>query len=162
MIRLVEGLTAIWVGVSLFALMTVVLVDVVLRNFLNAPLSAGTEITEVLMGALGFGALPLLALNLSHISVDLLPMRHGSPAHRTVGVVTSLLTAAIFWILADRMYAMIARTARSGEVMPQLALSCSWIWMLLCILSALTVVAALVAALRSAVGAHVPQPGAEA
>jgi len=162
MIRLVEVLTGIWVGVTLFALMAVVLVDVILRNILNAPLSAGTEITEVLMGALGFGALPLLALNLSHISVDLLPVRYGSLFHRLIGVVTSLLTTGLFWLLTVRMYAMVARSARTGEVLPQLGLSWSWIWMLLCGLSALTVLASLVAALRSAVGAHVPQPGAEA
>lgn len=161
MIRLFERLVAIWVGVTLFALMCVILVDVVLRNLFNAPLAAGTEIAELLMGAMGFGTLPLLALRMTHITVDLLQIRHNGPVHRLIGVVTSLSTAGIFAILVQRMHLMTARTARSGEVMPQLGLSWTWIWWMLLVLCALTVLVSLVAAFNAARGVHVPQSGAE-
>lgn len=161
MIRLFERLVAIWVGVTLFALMAVILADVVLRNIFNAPLTAGTEIAELLMGAMGFGTLPLLALQMTHISVDLVQIRQNGIAHRLVGVATSLASAAIFWVLAQRMYLMTGRTARSGEILPQLGISWSWVWWLLLVLSSLTLVVSLVAAVRSALGTHVPQQGAE-
>src|SRR5690554_3913408 len=148
MIRLFERVISSWVAVMLFALLLVMLADVILRNLFDAPLSTGTEISELLMGAMGFGAFPLLALKAAHISVDLLQIRHNGVVHRTIGVVASLAIAGLFFILADRMYLMIARTKRSGEILPELGISLSWIWWLLLALSVLTALVSVVAAYR--------------
>ena len=84
---------AVFVGTALFFLMTVVFVDVILRNVFNAPLAAGTELTELLMGAMAFASFPLLTLSLGQICVELWQLDENSVMARTINFVGSLLTA---------------------------------------------------------------------
>lgn len=137
---------AVFVGTALFFLMTVVFVDVILRNVFNAPLAAGTELTELLMGAMAFASFPLLTLSLGQICVELWQLDENSVMARTINFVGSLLTALFFVILAIQVDVYATRAANSGEILPQLHLSWAWIWRWMFAFSIITIITALIAA----------------
>jgi TRAP-type transport system small permease protein len=80
----------------LIALMLIVLVDVVGRDLLNSPLSAATEVLEILVAAMVFFVYPVLGYHQKHITVDLL---HFSPkvqrAQRFVGALFGIIAFAL-------------------------------------------------------------------
>lgn len=59
-------------GLILMGLMVLTFADVLARSFLNAPIPAATEVTELLLVTIVFAALPAISLRGEHISVDLL------------------------------------------------------------------------------------------
>ncbi len=66
--RILGGLAA----TLLFLLMLLTLVDVVGRYGFNAPVNGSYEITELLLAAIIFSALPLVSAKDAHITVDLI------------------------------------------------------------------------------------------
>jgi len=66
--RILSGLAA----ALLFFLMLLTLVDVVSRYIFNAPINGSFEITELLLAAIIFSALPLVSAKDEHITVDLI------------------------------------------------------------------------------------------
>jgi len=66
--RILSGLAA----ALLFFLMLLTLVDVVSRYIFNAPINGSFEITELLLAAIIFSALPLVSAKDGHITVDLI------------------------------------------------------------------------------------------
>ncbi|MDB9752817.1 TRAP transporter small permease [Oceanospirillaceae bacterium] len=66
--RILGGLAATF----LLTLMLLTLVDVVGRYGFNMPVSGSYEITELLLAAIIFSALPLVSANDQHITVDLI------------------------------------------------------------------------------------------
>ncbi|MEC7762130.1 MAG: TRAP transporter small permease [Pseudomonadota bacterium] len=144
--RIVEWILSLWVGVSLTILMLVVFIDVFMRNVFDSPLSAGTEITELSMAAMAFGAFPLLALRSGHISVELIPFKPGGWVERFVQAGGSILTAVIFGLLAWQAWVFSGRAARSGEEFSQLGLNWSFVYDMILACSVATVIGALVAA----------------
>src|SRR5688500_15714613 len=79
---------------SLFVLMAIVFIDVVARNLFDSPLPWGTEVLEVVLGAMVFFLYPVLALRQEHIVVDLVPIpRAGRTAQR---VLSGAVSAAVF------------------------------------------------------------------
>jgi len=56
----------------LFSLMILTLVDVIGRYVFNAPINGSYEITELLLAAIIFSALPLVSARDDHITVDLI------------------------------------------------------------------------------------------
>jgi TRAP-type C4-dicarboxylate transport system permease small subunit len=85
-------------------LVLVTVVDVVGRYLFNAPLAGAFEITQLLLGALVFAALPLTTAKGAHIEVDLLlPLLPGGVSHglaRFAGVVTAFVFVFFAWRLA--------------------------------------------------------------
>ena len=70
--RLIEmGLGGL-VVILLVALIAVTCVDVIGRYFLNTPLTGAFEMTEILLAALVFSALPMTTERRAHVEVDLL------------------------------------------------------------------------------------------
>lgn len=55
----------------LLVLMALTCVDVVGRYFLSRPVAGGLEVTEILVAAIVFTALPLVTLRQEHVMVDL-------------------------------------------------------------------------------------------
>ncbi|MGE0584616.1 MAG: TRAP transporter small permease [Flavobacteriaceae bacterium] len=146
MITIFKRVLMAFVGIALFCLMTIVFTDVFLRNLFNAPLPWGTEMTELLMAAMAFGSFPLIALNLGHICVELLQVSEDSVFARVINIIASLMTAAVFYILTLQVQVFAERTARSGEILPQLGLNWSWVWWTLFVFSIITIIASLIAA----------------
>lgn len=71
----------------LVALMSVTVVDVIGRYAFDTPLPGAFEMTELLLGALVFAALPLVGRAGAHVEVDLL-----------AGLLPPRLSAALLWI----------------------------------------------------------------
>lgn len=95
----IEGLAAC----LLLALMAVTGVDVVGRYLLNAPLSGAFELTELLLGALVFVALPLVSRTGSHVEVDLLVELLPRPVTRFLGLSAAVISAAVLAFFAWRL-----------------------------------------------------------
>jgi TRAP-type transport system small permease protein len=97
--RVLMGLAAL----LLLALMAVTGVDVVGRYLLNAPLSGAFELTELLLGALVFVALPLVSRAGAHVEVDLLTELLPRSVNRVLGVFAALVSAAVLGFFAWRL-----------------------------------------------------------
>ncbi len=87
----------------LLGLMAVTGADVIGRYALNAPLPGAFELTEILLAALVFAALPLVGRAGGHVDVDILTDRLPGRARRAVALVVALLCAAILLVFAWRL-----------------------------------------------------------
>lgn len=143
-----EHVLSVWSGLCLMVLMGVVFLDVLMRNLFNQPFIWGTDMIELSMGLMAFGALPLLSLKLRHINIELLPVAEGSATWHAINAVVSLLTAGTFLLVAWQFQVFAERTGRSGEIMAQLELRWTYIWWALLALALLTVVVSLYTAVR--------------
>lgn len=97
MLRAVAGLLEGLAALLLIALMSVTVVDVVGRYAFDAPLPGAFELTELLLGALVFAALPLVGRAGGHVEVDLL-----------AGLLPARLSIALLWIAAAVSAAVLA------------------------------------------------------
>lgn len=149
-------LTAIG-SASLLVLMAIVFVDVVVRNLFNSPLPWGTEVLEVVLGAMVFVLYPVLALRQGHIVVDLVPVpRVARTAQR---VLAGAVGAALFGIIAWACGRQALRAAGYGDASAILGIPTAWVLGAVAALSALSAVVFVVQAmgwLRSDVPASSP------
>lgn len=101
----------------LLALMAVTGIDVVGRYLLNAPLSGAFEMTELLLGALVFMALPLVSRHGAHVEVDLLASVVPVSVNKVLGLFAALVSAVMLcwfaWTLIDVMISQIHDGSRS-------------------------------------------------
>jgi TRAP-type transport system small permease protein len=107
--------------VLISALVLVTVADVIGRYALNAPLPGAFELTQVLLGALVFAALPLTTLRGEHVEVDLmahvLPQRVQTALGIFAGFVSGIVLLAFagrLWIVAAEQMAVGSRTASLG------------------------------------------------
>jgi len=151
--RVERTLTAVG-SASLLVLMAIVFVDVVARNLLNSPLPWGTEVLEVVLGAMVFVLYPVLALRQEHIVVDLVPIpRAGRTAQR---VLSGAVSAAVFGLIAWACGRQALRSAGYGDASAILGIPTAWVLggvATLSALSALVFVAQAMGWLRSDAGA---------
>ncbi len=96
---LLEALSA----VLLVALIAVTAIDVVGRYLLNAPLSGAFEMTELMLGALVFAALPLVSRSGSHVEVDLLVTVLPERVNRALGFIAAGISALVLIYFAWRL-----------------------------------------------------------
>lgn len=112
LVRVLETLS----GGILFLLMSVTTVDVAGRYFFNAPLTGSVELTQLMLAAVVFVAMPVVCWREEHVSVDLLD---GVFPARLVWVrqlVVNLLMAAALWLVAGRVWALGLRSLAWGDV----------------------------------------------
>lgn len=137
---------------ALLVLMAIVFVDVVARNLFNSPLPWGTEVLEVVLGAMVFVLYPVLALRQGsgHIVVDLVPVpRAARSAQR---VLAGSVSAALFGIIAWACGRQALRSAGYGDASAILGIPTAWVLggvSALSALSALVFVAQAAGLLRS-------------
>lgn len=114
--RALEGAAA----ALLIALMAVTVVDVVGRYILGAPLVGAFELTELLLCAMVFAALPLVSRAGGHVEVDLLVGQLPPAAARGLGIVAAAISAATLlyfaWRLAVVAGDLIGTGARSNAL----------------------------------------------
>lgn len=151
--KLLEQVLSVWIGVCLFVLMCVVFLDVVMRNLFNKPFIWGTDMIELSMGMMAFGALPLLSLKLGHINVELLPVAEVSALWHLINTLVSALTAGVFMLVAWQFQVFAQRTGGTGEIMAQLELRWTYIWSALLALALLTVAVSIYVAIREGIRA---------
>ncbi|MFV0361215.1 TRAP transporter small permease [Tropicimonas sp.] len=107
------GLSA---ALILFSLILITCVDVVGRYFFSAPLKGAFELTEVLLAALVFTALPLTTERKEHVEVDLLDLFLGDRASRYLSAFAGLFSASLLATLAWRLASHAMSAAEDGAV----------------------------------------------
>ncbi|WP_334063925.1 TRAP transporter small permease [Limimaricola cinnabarinus] len=110
-------LEAILLGLAatlLLALMAVTGIDVVGRYLLNAPLSGAFEMTELLLGALVFVALPLVSRAGAHVEVDLLAHALPSGLQRATGLFAAAVSALVLCWFAWTLFGLMINQWHEG------------------------------------------------
>ena len=97
-------------------------VDVVGRYVFNAPLSGAFELTQLMLGALVFAALPLTTIAGEHVEVDMLYGLSPAPARRAMRLLGALVSAAALWVIAWRLAVHAQRLAVDGTMTNALSL----------------------------------------
>lgn len=104
----------------LMALMAVTVIDVVGRYLLKTPLAGAFELTELLLSALVFCALPLVSRARGHVEVDLLVGRLPAGMARALGIAAAAISAVALlyfaWRLAIVAVDLLATGARSNAL----------------------------------------------
>jgi len=118
-----EALLGLVAAAALFAMMALTFADVIGRKLLNASIPGSLEMTELLMLAVIFVALPLTSLHGEHVVFDLLdsllPARLRKWLHCIANLISAVLVLGAAWLVGLRA----ARTAEGGDVTSQLQFS---------------------------------------
>lgn len=114
MLRLLSGGLEIFSGLLLVTLMLITGVDVIGRYLFDVPLSGAFEMTELLLGALVFAALPLVSRAGGHVEVDLL----ATVLPERIGIyllwLAAVVTAVVLLFFAWQLYGLGLRQAEDG------------------------------------------------
>lgn len=106
MSRLVRLLFGLATGGLLACITLLTTVDVIGRYIFNRPVRGAFELTEVMMAALIFAALPLVTLQREHIAVDLLDPWLNPAVRRcqrtAIELACALITAVLAWVLFEQ------------------------------------------------------------
>jgi TRAP-type C4-dicarboxylate transport system permease small subunit len=112
-------------GLSLFAMMTLTFLDVVGRKFLGGSIIGSVELTELMMLALIYTALPLASLAGEHVVFDLLDFLLPEQVRRWQSLLANLICAVLLagaaWFVFDRAL----RTRSMGDTTAQLQIPIS-------------------------------------
>jgi TRAP-type C4-dicarboxylate transport system permease small subunit len=142
----VLGLSA---GLALFTMMGLTFVDVIARKLFASSVPGGVEVTELLMLAVIFAAMPLASLRGEHIVFDLLdavlPSRLRALQHRVAHLVCVVVLAGAAWLVNGRA----TRAAEYGDSTAQLGLGLAGFQYATAALLVLTALMHLVLALRT-------------
>ena len=109
--------------IALFALMLMTFLDVTLRSVANAPLSAATELTRILMAVIVFSVMPIVSSTGQHVAVDLsdpLFDRLGLARWRD-GVLYIICGGLLFWPI-QRVWVLADRARDYGDVTEYLSI----------------------------------------
>lgn len=116
MSRHLQNTLGIGAALILFCLVLVTCVDVVGRYFFSAPLNGAFEITEILLAALVFAALPLTTDRKEHIEVDLLNVILPNVVKQYLSAFAGLFSAALLATLSWRLALHAMQAATDGSM----------------------------------------------
>ena len=119
---LLQNSVGIGAALLLFTLILITCVDVVGRYFFSAPLTGAFELTEILLAALVFMALPLTTERKEHIEVDLLNVMLSERINRLLSAFAGLFSAALLATLAWRLASHAISAAEDGATTNALAI----------------------------------------
>jgi TRAP-type C4-dicarboxylate transport system permease small subunit len=88
--------------------------DVILRYWFNAPVSGAFELTEIMLAALIFAALPLTTDRDEHVTVDLVDTLVPPRGRRVLRVIGDLLSALALAVFAWRLVLQALRLMAEG------------------------------------------------
>lgn len=103
------------VSLDLFALMVLVSVDVVGRYLFGAPVSAGYELVQVMMGVLVFASLPLICERNDHIALGLVDHWFKGWLNTVRLFVVNLTSTAVLAFMTWRMWVNSGKLAQHGD-----------------------------------------------
>lgn len=135
-LNLCYGVTALLLLV--LALMT--LVDVIGRNFLNAPLAGAAEVSELILVGVTFLLYPLVAYRQQHIAVDLFDTFTGPRIRRFQQILAGLLGAVLFALIAYRMWTHADRLVGYGDVTNYLKIPVAYAYYFMSVMSGITTI----------------------
>ena len=114
------GLLDLWLGgccaFLLMGLVALTVVDVVGRYVLTAPLPGAFELTELMLGALVFAALPLATKTGEHVAVDALFDASPRRLRTALDWLGGLASAVALWVIAWRLAVYSVRLANDEAV----------------------------------------------
>ncbi len=122
MTKLLQALCGALAALALFAIMALTLVDVAGRKFFSASVPGSLEVTELLMVAVIFAALPLVSLAGEHVVFDTLDSRLPAAVKRVQRVLVDALCAAALAGMAWLMWAKAGQLVSYGDITAQLKL----------------------------------------
>lgn len=143
---------AVAAGAIAGLVMALTFADVLGRYLFNSPIRGAFELTEMAMGLLVFGALPLVTLRREHVVDAILFDRMPDAVRRVLAVAFDLLGAAVCGLMAWRMWLYGDRLVRFGEVTMELRIPKGMVCMAMAVLVGLAAVAFLLAAWNAARG----------
>ena len=146
--RAVEVALGLAAAAVLFVLMALTCYDVFARYLFARPLPGGLEITEILMAAIVFAALPLVTLRQEHVMVDLFDAITPDWMLRLQNVVAALLSALVTAVLAWRLLVRAERMQDYGDTTAVLRIPLYPLTYAMAILMLVTAVLFLVLAFR--------------
>lgn len=114
--RGLEKFISLIAAVLMFWLMMLSVIDVIGRNVFNHPLSGATELTELTLVILAFMLFPVLALTSKHIVADVADMFGSRILDVLQVVLTAVLGAAFFALIAWRLWLLAAKSVAYGDV----------------------------------------------
>lgn len=132
----------------LMALMLLTCADVAGRYLFNSPVWGAFELTEMMLAALIFAALPLVSLRNEHVTVDLFDPVTPDWVLRIQHVVACLIGFACTAYLAWRLWIRTGNLLAAGETTAQLKLTMAWLAYGMAVLMAISSLAMLILARR--------------
>ena len=108
-------------GAALFAMMTLTFFDVIGRKLFSHSIVGSVELTEMMMLALIFAAMPLVSLAGGHVIFDLLDSILPDRTKRLQSIVANLICTVLLAVSAWFVFGRAMRTQSMGDISPQLA-----------------------------------------
>jgi TRAP-type C4-dicarboxylate transport system permease small subunit len=159
-----EAILGLIAAIALFAMMALTFADVLGRKLLSASIPGSLELTELLMLAVIFVALPLTSLHGEHVVFDLIEPLLPAPLrawqHRIANLVCAGLLLGAAWLVLQRA----GRTLEEGDRTAQLGLSLAPFHYAVALALLLTAAMHLILTARASAQSdafHVPAVGAE-
>lgn len=135
-------------AVVLMAMMLLTCADVAGRYLFNSPIRGGFELTEMLLAALIFSALPLVTLRNEHVTVDLFDAVTPDWLLRIQHVVACAIGVVCIGYLAWRLWVRAEDMLASGQTTAQLKFTLAWLTYAMAVLMGITALALLLLAFR--------------
>ena len=107
-------------GVALFAMMTLTFLDVVGRKLFDHSIVGSVELTEMMMLALIFAAMPLASLAGEHVVFDMLDGILPERVRHWQGIASNLICTVLVGVAAGFVFKRAMRTEAMGDTSAQL------------------------------------------
>lgn len=150
-LKLFQNLITLLLVVMLIMMVALTFTDVIGRRLFNVPVYGANDITEHMMAIIIFAGLPLLTMQRSHLSVDLLDHWLLRPQWWLWHKLVDVLIAAILGLIAFEYYIAIGEARMINEVSQALNIPRAWMYGFICLTTGLAAIAALLV--------PAPQPG---
>ncbi len=137
----IEKIVGIAAASLLFLLMMVTLVDVTGRSLLNSPLFGATELTELLLVSMTFLIYPIIAIRQKHIVIDLIDGITGPVLRMLQTMLTAMIGAGIFGIMAWRLWILADRAMSYGDATASLRFPTGPVYYGMAVFAAITAIA---------------------
>jgi TRAP-type C4-dicarboxylate transport system permease small subunit len=147
-VRALEAALGLAAAALLFALMALTCVDVFGRYFFSRPVPGGLEVTEILVAAIVFAALPLITLREEHVMVDLFDALTPDWMLRVQYVAACLVSALVSGALGWRLLVRAGRMMDYGDTTAVLRIPLYPLTYSMAVLMGLTALVFLLAAFR--------------
>jgi TRAP-type C4-dicarboxylate transport system permease small subunit len=118
--RALDTLCGLLAAAALFGIMALTLVDVGGRKLLSTSVPGSLELTELMMVAVIFGALPLVALRGEHVVFDSIDPLLAARVRRLQGIVIDGLCALLLAGMAWLMWVKAGQMVEYGDTTAQL------------------------------------------
>ncbi len=141
-----DGLSA----TVLFVLMAMTCIDVFGREVLGSPLDGATELTQIMMGFLVFGVLPIISYRNDHVTVDLLDRFFPRQLLPARSCILSLIGGIVMTVVCWRVWIIGSYQMDYGDATEFLAIPLGPVSYFIALMSGITAIALFTNACRRA------------